>query len=200
MKPPCHTLNGIRDSHGETDAMASALRVLERKVKTLRYEPKHSWDAWKPGNRQRVAEILINQMDPGGDIVAWSMGCLLVHDMLRFWKEGTGEAFGPLFRRIVMIAPAMNRSGWDWEEYNFQHMLVVHHRQDVAIQLGTFLPWHPFGTAGRYGFKTVDPRISHMEDKAHKPGALAHGHYFRPPYLEGWAHRINTFLEADPPA
>jgi len=189
-----YTLNGIRDSARETDRMAAALASLGREVKTLRYVPVHSWDAWKPGFRMRVAEVLINQIDKGGDIVAWSMGCLLVHDMLRFWKEATGEAFGPLFRRMVFFAPAMNRSGWDWEDYAFENLLVVHHRRDAAIRLGKLLPLHPFGTAGQKGFRTTDSRIAHLECLAPKPSHLGHGHYFHPPHLEKWARKVDLFL------
>jgi hypothetical protein len=112
--------------------------------------------------------------------------------MMRRWAEFCKD---PLFSRIYFIAPAMNRKGWDWEQFPFERMKVIYNPDDLAIWLGALTPWHPFGLAGALGFKTTDSRIVQRSDTSTNDGFWGHGHYFDKAHRWQTAREVSDFIE-----
>lgn len=121
------------------------------------------------------------------DVVAHSMGCDIVREIM-------DHVPGQLFGRVVLIAPAMER-GVRWERRRFDRMMVLHNSRDAAILAGSLLPWHPFGLAGRYGFRTTDGRVRQYEMRGDASiDWMGHGHYFHEPYLTQVAGLMEDFI------
>lgn len=176
-----YLLNGINDSiPSTTGALVPHFRDLEYDVQHLYRGTTRFWDSWFKKYLRKTAKRLILQMglftNERRAIVAHSQGCLQTWFMLQEWKRYCPEE--PLFHYIVFVSPAMNRSGWAWEEQRFERMLVDYNPDDLAIWLGAGLPGHLFGWAGCQGFRTDDPRIEQRADSTVSDGLLGHNHYF----------------------
>jgi len=147
---------------------------------------------WSANYRQLVAESLHGQIDRCGhglpvDVVAHSLGCDAVREIME-------SCPGQVFRRIVLLGPAMDRK-IAWDRLQFESMLVLYNPRDAAILAGGLIPWHPFGMAGRRGFITDDERITQVLTPGDaKTDWRGHSHYFRGRYLYDVAGRIEEFL------
>jgi hypothetical protein len=191
-----YLLNGINDSIATTTGM------LEHPLRGLGYHPIHLyrettrfWDSWSKSYLRKTAKRLILQMGEFTDekrvLLAHSQGGLQGWFMMMEWAKVSKD---PLFHRIVMVSPAMNRGGWAWEEIPFEAMLVIYNPDDLAVWAGGGLPGHLFGWAGTQGFRTKDPRITQQPDSTVSDGLLGHNHYFRKKLAEATATEIDKFL------
>jgi hypothetical protein len=158
----------------------------------LTYPRTHAYHWWSKKYRAQVAESLHSQIDrmSGGlqvDVIAHSQGCDAVREVMDHCPR-------QLFRRIVFLAPAMERRV-KWHRRRFDKTLVMRNPRDGALLAGGLLPGHSYGTAGRDGFITSDPRITQVI----VPGDasldwMGHNHYFRGATLYAVGARIEEFL------
>lgn len=160
----------------------------------LEYPRTHGYHWWSKSYRHLAAEsVLASVRRQSGieppDIIAHSMGCDMVREMLEL--TGAEE-----FRRIVLIAPAMSHR-YDWTQHQFERMLVMRNPGDRAIWWGAMLPVHRFGWAGRRGFRRMDDRMTEAivtdDERADRWG---HSHYFRGVAVADVASLIDDFLSA----
>jgi hypothetical protein len=158
----------------------------------LIYPRTQAFHWWSGAYRELVAESLHAQIArlSGGfqvDVVAHSLGCDAVREVMDHCPQ-------QVFRRVVLIAPAMEQNV-RWERRRFEQMLVMRNPKDAAILAGAALPWHPFGLAGRDGFRTADKRITQVV----VPGDAridwrGHNHYFHGETRYAVGQRVEEFL------
>lgn len=189
-----YTLNGIKDSAATTtDRIGGEMESIGYEWKPLRYRTAHTWTARSKRAREQTAEGLLNQVEPGGILMAHSFGCLLSWHMLDLWEHRRHEA-EHLFSHVFLFSPAMNRTGWHWERLDFETLHCFHNPNDIAILLGSINPFHPFGAAGRKGFVTEDKRV-HNVSVPSKVGPWNHSDpWFAGFSAQRWARAIDTMI------
>lgn len=194
--PALHTINGIRKSApGTTDLLGQRLESQYRyEWHKITVPVSHVWTSWTRGSAIRIArKHIIPHVIPGSNVAAHSQGCLLTWAAMYVWHHEMGHT-EPLFYRILMMGPAMNRGGWRWESLGFDALRVIHNPFDIAIRAGSWVPGHVFGRAGAQGFSTKDPRIENIP-KTSFTGPFNHNApYFREPYLSRTANKADAFF------
>jgi len=121
------------------------------------------------------ATSLANLTDEGDIAIGHSNGCNVIHQAAE--QGGT-------FRQTFFIAPALDRS--TTFPLNVEECHVLHSKRDKVLYLGSLIPFHPWGTMGKYGaipekYKNIDctPRVS------------GHSNYFSEENLE-WLSNLIT--------
>ncbi len=61
----------------------------------------------------------------------------------------------------IRLSPALNR-GTDAAK-SVDKCFVYHTRTDMAVRLSSYLPWHPWGRQGAFGYKGDDPRMQNLD-------------------------------------
>jgi hypothetical protein len=141
-----YTCNGINDSAaGTTDLYAAELRYLGYQVQPLRYSTVKWHQTRSLGLQYGIASDLLDQIEPGSDIVAHSFGCLLVTRMMEL-------AGSYPFRNVLFLAPALD-TDWIFPREGFRRMDVYFNRHDFAVRIAAKFPFeHPWGGMGAYGY------------------------------------------------
>ena len=158
----------------------------------LYYPRTHARHWYSRRDRHLVAGYLLPQVKGHAgpflcDLVVHSLAADAAREIMEYYPT-------PLFRRIVMIAPATSHK-IDWPRYLFERMLVLHNPNDRAILAGGLLPGHTFGFAGRKGFTVPDKRIQHVVIRdTHKLDRWKHSHYFHYPTLAEVGKVVSDFI------
>lgn len=150
-------VNGIR-THGSTstDIVLREAELRGFDVVDVPLPKRGAFSARFGGKKD--GEIIADHSSDGDIVVAHSFGCL------RAWHAHNLRDYAG----IICLAPAMSRKV-KWRNPGRVH--CWHSRDDLAVRVGTFLFFHPFGGAGTYGF--LQAGINHHS----APGA-GHGSYF----------------------
>jgi pimeloyl-ACP methyl ester carboxylesterase len=153
------TISGIRDDGNSTVfALGAGVAGLTgHKVVNADKPIARTWHARSNKYTTRIARSLLEQIEPGSDLLMHSYGALLGIRILQLARE-SGD--NDLIRNFVMVAPAADRNAVQWEALSFERGLVLTNPLDIAIFFGSINPRHPFGWAGAAGFKTDDPRMT----------------------------------------
>jgi len=191
---PLFTIPGIRDDGARTvhslgAAVAGACDMeLCRAIKPI----SHTWNARYDKYTDRMARMLLTQVRPGGDVLAHSYGCLIAVRMMEMAQDHGWEEL--LFRNVILISPAADRDTVDWETLHYDRGLVLTNPLDIAIHVGSLNPWHPFGRAGVFGFKTNDQRLA-QELRFSRVGPFNHTKcWFGEKGAEWTRERVSKFL------
>lgn len=200
---PLHTGNGIRNSsETTTDILGRQMRDRHGYHWAKIHLPvSHVWNAWFKRQALTIArEHILPQVIPGGDLIGHSHFGVLAWASMWVWNVELGND-SPLFRRILLLSPAMNQKGWSWERLKFERIMVVYNNWDIAIAGGSLIPGHVFGRAGSRGFKTDDPRFQQMQINSFA-GAFNHSvPYFSHPHISRTVEAADGFFSAEhPPA
>ena len=138
-------INGI-STHGKnnTDRMLQRLADLGHQTCDVHLPKRWAFTArWKAKDD---AKTILEFADPGDVIVAHSFGCLRAAKAMEQVDPG-------FFRAAFMFRPAMST------HYDFKgrtrdtRTFCFFSPDDLAILVGSLLIAHPFGAAGRKGFK-----------------------------------------------
>jgi hypothetical protein len=160
-------INGIRsDGSGNTDRALQGLERLDHCTVDTAY-PLTRW-VWQTRSRARElrdARVLKRRYyHPGDAVIAHSRGCRVNLRMMEL---------GCRFSTVFWFRPAMNRDVIV-PDHGCERLFVLHHPEDRAIALGSLLPWHPFGAAGRFGLEAGelgradhDPRVRNVQLPRH---------------------------------
>lgn len=161
MKHILLTIPGIRDDGSETTDLlgASIAGAMGWDVWKASYPISHTWHARHRNYNELAAWHVWRELplDAHVSILAHSYGCLLAMTMLSLAAQKGVEV--PVVDSLMLLAPAADRGGQRWGGWSFKDALVLHNPLDVAIMFGTLNPFHPFGSAGAFGFDTNDIRI-----------------------------------------
>jgi pimeloyl-ACP methyl ester carboxylesterase len=159
----------------------------------ITYPPSRAWQAYSTAWRRRTGNLIATQirdyarLAPEGlvDVFAHSMGALL------FWYAARDL---DCIRRVILAAPAMD-SRIDWDLHNFESMHVFINPADRALMWGSLLPWHPYGNAGRFGFRVNDSRIHNITlTDWGRSDPHRHSHYFREPSIHETGYEVDRIL------
>lgn len=131
-------IHGI-NTDGSSNVDRVGLRLADRghKVVDVKLPKRHFISAWWSADED--AERVLDASFEGDVLVAHSNGCrIAAHAMRR--RE---------YSAAVLIAPAMSRK---WEFGNPDRVYCYCSADDWVVQLGSIIPFHPFGRAGTRGF------------------------------------------------
>lgn len=100
----------------------------------------------------RLAELLADMCDEDDLLIGHSNGCCLIHQ---------AGSHGAKFKRIVYINPALDRNAPLSPKASVLH--VWHSPSDKPVAWARFLPDHPWGDMGAWGYQgKFDPRITNF--------------------------------------
>ena len=94
------------------------------------------------------------------------------------------------FRTLWLFRPACNDNYKLDKIPNAPVIYCFYSRQDMAVRIGSWLPFHPFGRAGTHGM--ADPGVYNVESQGR------HSDDFYPPLIERWANLIQKTLDELP--
>ena len=93
--------------------------------------------------------------------------------------------------RVVRLSPALNRSTGVAD--NVDLGFVFHTKADIAVWFAALLPWHPWGSQGRKGYRGKDSRIINWDFSDTVSG---HSDWFDDDNIESVARDVLSALEA----
>lgn len=132
-------VNGI-GSHGEgnIDLFLGDLAELGYETLDLRLPKRHFVSAWWGASAD--AKLIVDESEDGDVLLCHSFGCL----------RGAKAMRQRSYSAIFMFRPAMSRL------YRFPQRATTvycfHSTEDLALRVGRWIPFHPFGKAGLTGF------------------------------------------------
>ena len=85
----------------------------------------------------------------------------------------------------IRLSPALNRKTGISD--NVSRCAVFHTKTDMAVRVSSYLPCHPWGRQGAYGYEGKDPRITNIDGTDVIKG---HSDWFKPEYIEWVAQEI----------
>lgn len=129
----------------------------------------HQWSKKKRlKNAEQVAQCLIN-----GDVpIAHSNGAGILHEAMKLLPKTT---LGP----VILVAPAFSAKARWPENSTFIH--VIHNVHDVALTMGSVLPFSEFGPMGLTGADVKQQPnyfVNHNHDEDGTEDRWNHSHYF----------------------
>jgi len=175
--------NGIRSDGGDnTDLLIKDLANEGFKTVDCNYPRVGFLTSYSKKRQYKNAEILYHLHNPGDHLVAHSYAGLIARRAMHL-----GAQFGV----VILLSPAMDVD-FSFPPNGAQKIICLHNPHDRAIKVGSLLPGHPFGNAGRFGFKNkginrevIDQRIENIKET--------------PKEKEFWRHS-NFALDSNRPA
>lgn len=176
-----HGVNGIwtenEPYNNTTDVLLQELSSKGYKTRDYNYPKMTALQAYSTRLEKKHARQLLAEVTPGDVAIGHSRGGLVI------WRACK---LGAQFSTIVLFAPAMD-SDMVWPRDCAKKIVVIHDPRDKALALGKILPFHRFGTLGKYGYTgEPDPRIEHInafevanDVPAYSYDRLFHSHYFK---------------------
>jgi len=162
-------VHGIHSDGNELIAFANKLRDKTGKEVKLYHYPKRSFIGQWFGTHKKDGKALANYMTNGDHIVCHSNGALLWHESIKAQaKWGKCFVFSGAATSDKMLYP----------QDAFEMAYIIYNPKDLALRLGSWLPFHPFGRLGWSGYRgTKRKDIKNIEGYS-KEHFLNHSHYF----------------------
>lgn len=187
-----HAVNGIWTKEGADNATTDRLlRDLAKEgfqTSDINYPKMGAFLAYSKRLERKHAKVLLDAHTKGDVAIGHSRGALVV------WRACK---MGAKFSTIVLFAPAMD-ADLEWPEGCADKIVIVYDERDKALALGRLLPFHRFGTLGKYGYEgTLDDRIWEVDALAYTTQPydfdwLRHSHYFR--NLNIWTQKVIQWI------
>lgn len=180
-----HTCHGILSNQGRdsTDFMGELLRP-EFEIKDCNYPDLHSWQMRDDKRLTQNAERLFTQSEDGDHVIAHSYGALVFHRAMEM-----GRRFGYAF----LFAPCMDRDVlFPFQQY--AGIYVVYEPRDLALLAASFLPNHPAGGLGRYGYCGESSRVYNVRGVQNSKSFLRHSDPFQPANIGYWIRFIRGVI------
>ena len=143
------------------------------------------WPFWRK-RRKKVYERLMGAFEQADIIITHSNGAYFTTKALKGLSEAHRERL-----TVIHISPALNRKTEPPEAV--ARMLVLHTPLDGWVRASTYLPFHPWGRMGAFGYSGDDPRVTNRKC----PQVKRHSDWFhenRPLTLR----RIEEFIKEAP--
>jgi hypothetical protein len=173
LKPRILLLNGIHSTGEESvDRIGDLLRSLGYEVIDVPLKKVKLFTGRSESLIEENLDIIRWYAREGDHFVCHSNGCRLNYRLLKM-----GFCAGELF----WFAPALD-SDIDLPEDNFANLALFTNRYDKVLLFGSLIFRHEWGALGRVGYKGK-PTRKVVQVPCNKQGVLAHGHYFREPFL-----------------
>lgn len=130
---------------------------------------------------KRLAKIIKNRGEKC-IVIAHSNGCAIANMI--------SSKYGANVQGLVCINPALDRDTKFADCYEFIH--VYHNRDDQPVKMSKWLPKHPWGEMGAYGYNGKDPRVENVDCSATPgmPRASGHSNLFSDAKLHQWSNYI----------
>jgi len=178
-------INGIL-SHGEdsTDKLLKLLQCRGYDAKPVDYPLATAFLA--RFSQKRNARILKAHHRHGDCLIAHSYGCLI---SLRAMEMGAK------FDTVFWFAPAMSEH-IVIPHHACKRLYVIHHLEDLAIKLGSWLWFHDFGKMGAVGYQgPPDDRVTNLQTFGESSyDRMLHSHYFSDRRITKWLDFIDRTL------
>lgn len=163
-----------------TDRLLAALGSDERNVVIdVKYPFMTAVLAYTNFAIKRRARKILELNRPGDVLIAHSFGCLIALHAMRM---------GARFSRVFFFGAAVE-PGVEFPREAFTHLYNIHSPDDKALTLGAKLPYHEFGTLGKFGYTGHDPRVHNI-----KVDGYDHNDYVSARNLCTWANFIEIKL------
>lgn len=130
---------------------------------------------------QRFAELLADMSNPDDVMIGHSNGCCLLHLAAQHRAR---------FRKVVYINPALDRAAPLAPQVGALH--VWHSPSDAPVAWARWLPDHPWGDMGAWGYQgRHDPRVTNFNKENGFPvSSSSHSDVFAGKRLEFFAPLI----------
>lgn len=170
-------VNGIRThGAGNVDRLMPRLESRGHRVIDVALPKRgHLSARWK-ANALLDAQIIYQATEgEGGDlhVVAHSYGC---------WRALL-SAERRRFKSLWLFRPALSRNYNLAQIPNAPRVYCFHSKGDMAVRIGSWLPFHPFGRAGTHGM--TDPAVMNIQSYG------SHAKDFAEPLISQWERLIS---------
>ena len=173
-------VNGIASTgKASTDILGFELTRYGHQFIDVNQPVRGAWGArWKA---EQDARAIISLANDGDCLIAHSYGCLKASIAMR----------GVRFHSVFLFRPAMSRRHAFHATMHGTKVYCIHSHDDITIIMGSLLVLHPFGLAGKSGFK--DPFVTNIKSEG---GHSDDFHYNSPKFNVGyWADRIDKMVK-----
>lgn len=182
-------VNGIwnpTSKNGNTDEVLGRLWAMGLPTNDVNYPTVSAFLSYSTRIEQEDAQRLIDAVDGRTDdiVFAHSRGALVVRRAC---------LLGAKFSHIVLFGAAMD-ANLKWpKDCVSGRIICCHNPKDKILRLGSLLPFHRFGLAGKTGMKKyVHPRLENINvSEIHRESTFwGHSDYFMEPNITYWTNYI----------
>lgn len=186
-------VNGIhaRANEGSMHRIANELRKLGYSVREYAYPRRWAWMLWFKRVRERDGQGLYRFCESDGTevLISHSNGCLVAQEA---FKQGLS------INSWFAFAGAATSDRMTYPGRAFKWAYSIYNPYDLALKVGAWLPWHPFGRLGSEGYRgnrcgQWDRRFKNVNGAASHYG-LNHSHYFKEE-LKQWVEFIDLNIK-----
>ena len=171
-----HNWSWSKDSF--TDRFLAALKS-EHEVIDVHYPRMTALAAYSEWAIKRRAKKIVEAHKEGDILIAHSFGCLASIYAMKM---------GAKFDKVFFFGAAAERNE-EFPEESFVKLYNIHSVDDRALWLGNKLPFHKFGTLGKYGYNGEDFRVENVDASGN-----SHNSYTSPENLCHWVNFIKEKL------
>jgi hypothetical protein len=179
---------GIHTDRGPWFEFSKELRKQGHEVVFFEYAKRWAFHLFFPSVYRRDGRRLAHFMNPGDTIVAHSNGALV-------WQKSieAGAKWGQCF----IFGGAATSDKFEYPDDSLDNAYIVYNVRDLALKVGSMIPFHLFGRLGLRGFagtptKGIDRRFRNVSGY-YSDGFLKHNHYATTQKYK-WLKYINTTL------
>ena len=191
--------HGINTEGGGVYELGKMLEDKGFEVVFADYEIRHFWSYWNRKKMVGDGRQLAQTMRDGDYFIGHSNAGIV-------WQQSI-EA-GAKWGKCVLLGAACTSDKFHYSADSLDEAIVYYNSYDSALQLGSKLPWHPFGKMGRRGFAWnaskekpepkdhdgLDRRFHNKPVPSKKWFNIDHSHYFDKDHIGNIANEIAIFL------